>query len=146
MTIPPGEAVLAVERRKRMSWKIAHACVRGSSHVRSGLPNQDAAQCTVMPGDGSAPAIAVAAVSDGHGGVRHFRSQIGSSLAVSTAVEIVQKFLSQSAGLAASLDADGLQELQRMLGDSWLAAVTADLESHPLTEEELRNLEKEDGA
>ena len=65
-----------------MSWKVAHACVRGSSHQRSGLPNQDAVQCTVTPA--AQGTVAVAVVSDGHGSPRHFRSQIGSSLAVST--------------------------------------------------------------
>ena len=131
-----------------MSWKVAHACVRGSAHVRSGLPNQDAAQCTVVPGEGSAPAIAVAAVSDGHGGARHFRSQIGSSLAVSTAVDALHAFLSQRApdGGTHSIEADQVQELQRTLVASWLAAVATDLENHPLTEEELIELEGEDGA
>ena len=77
-----------------MSWKVAHACVRGSSHQRSGLPNQDAAQCTVTPG--AQGTVAVAVVSDGHGSPRHFRSQVGSSLAVSTGAGILQGFLRDS--------------------------------------------------
>ncbi len=131
-----------------MSWKVAHACVRGSAHVRSGLPNQDAAQCIATPGDGSMPAIAIAAVSDGHGGVRHFRSQIGSSLAVSTAVDVLQTFLVQHAAdsRAESIGADEIQNLERSVVDRWLAAVMADLENHPLTAEELGELEKGDGA
>ncbi len=131
-----------------MSWKVVHACVRGSAHMRSGLPNQDAAQCTVISGEGSAPALAVAAVSDGHGGARHFRSQIGSSLAVSTAADGVQQFLSQCApdGGAHPIEADQVQELQRTLVANWLAAVATDLENHPLTEEELLVLESDQGA
>jgi serine/threonine protein phosphatase PrpC len=131
-----------------MSWKVAHACVRGSAHVRSGLPNQDAAQCTVIPGEGSAPAIVVAAISDGHGGARHFRSLIGSSLAVRTAVDGLRRFLSEHSpdGGPHSIEADQVQELQRTLVANWLAAVATDLENHPLTEEELAELESEDGA
>lgn len=131
-----------------MSWKTAHACVRGSAHLRSGLPNQDAAQCIAIPGEGSRPAIAIAAVSDGHGGVRHFRSQIGSTLAVSTAVDALQGFLLQRGpgGGAESISADDIQELERDLVVRWLAAVSTDLENHPLTAEELGNLEKGDGA
>ncbi len=131
-----------------MSWKVAHACVRGSAHVRSGLPNQDAAQCIATAGDASTPAIAIAAVSDGHGGVRHFRSQIGSSLAVSTAVDVLQTFLMQHAADtgADSIGADEIQNLERDLVDRWLAAVSADLENHPLTNEELGELEEGDGA
>ena len=131
-----------------MSWKVAHACVRGSAHLRSGLPNQDAAQCIAIPGEGSAPAIAIAAVSDGHGGVRHFRSQIGSTLAVSTAVDVLQGFLLQhSAGDGAeAISADDIQFLERDLVDRWLSAVSTDLENHPLTAQELQALEVGDGA
>jgi len=94
------------------------------------------------------PAIAIAAVSDGHGGVRHFRSQIGSSLAVSTAVDVLQSFLVQHAADSAanSIGAEEIQGLQRDLVDRWLGAVAADLENHPLTIEELGELEKGDGA
>lgn len=130
-----------------MGWKVAHACVRGSAHVRSGLPNQDAAQCIVIPGQGSTSPIAIAAVSDGHGGARHFRSQIGSSLAVSTAVDVLQNFLSERIGEsgADSIGADEIQTLQRKLVNHWTAAVSADLENHPLTSEELTELENGDG-
>ncbi len=131
-----------------MSWKVAHACVRGSAHVRSGLPNQDAAQCIATSGEGSTPAIAIAAVSDGHGGGRHFRSQIGSSLAVSTAVDILQSFLLQHAagGGAETITAEDIQYLERDLVDRWISAVSTDLENHPLTPEELGKLEEGDGA
>ena len=130
-----------------MSWKVAHACVRGSAHVRSGLPNQDAAQCVVVGGDRATPALAIATVSDGHGGARHFRSQIGSSLAVSTAIDVLQEFLSQRAPDAGgdSITAGEIQALQQSLVDHWLSAVTADLENHPLTDEELAALEQTDG-
>src|ERR1700676_2044313 len=142
------EAPPSVERHKRMNWKVAHACVRGSAHLRSGLPNQDAAQCIVIPGEGETPATAFAAVSDGHGGARHFRSQIGSSLAVSTAVDVLQGFLSQHAldAGADGIGGDDIQDLQRKLVDHWTAAVSADLDNHPLTDEELAELEKGDGA
>ena len=131
-----------------MSWKVAHACVRGSAHVRTGLPNQDAAQCISIPAEGASPPIAIAAVSDGHGGIRHFRSQIGSTLAVSTAVDVLQGFLLQHASSAGadSISADTIQELERDLVVHWLDAVSTDLENHPLTAEELGQLEEGDGA
>ncbi len=129
-----------------MKWKVAHACVRGSSHVRSGLPNQDAAQC-IVSSSGTGSSIAVAAVSDGHGGARHFRSQIGSSLAVSTAVSLLQDFLPAYAGRdgAAALQPAQVQALQRKLVDSWMVSIASDLENHPLSGEELDNLETIEG-
>jgi hypothetical protein len=131
-----------------MSWELAHACVRGNAHERSGLPNQDAAQCVVIPGQGTAPTIAVAAVSDGHGGARHFRSQTGASLAVSTCVDVLLEFFSGRAADAGTqtIDPDQLLELERSLVDNWRAAVSSHLENHPLTTQELQELEAHDGA
>jgi serine/threonine protein phosphatase PrpC len=128
-----------------MSWKVAHACVRGSSHRRSGLPNQDAAQCTVTPGPQGT--VAVAVVSDGHGSPRHFRSQIGSSLAVSTAASTLQVFLRESVANNAQVPfvPEQVHELERKLVSVWLSAVHSDLENTPFTEAELAALEKEDG-
>src|SRR5580658_3916852 len=129
-----------------MSWKVAHACIRGSSHQRSGLPNQDAVQCTVTPG--AQGTVAVAVVSDGHGSARHFRSQIGSSLAVSTVAATLQNFLSESVASNGQVPfvPEQVHELERKIVSGWLAAVESDLEHNPFTETELAGLEKEEGA
>jgi serine/threonine protein phosphatase PrpC len=128
-----------------MSWKVTHACVRGSSHRRSGLPNQDAAQCTVTPG--AQGTVAVAVVSDGHGSPRHFRSQIGSSLAVSTAASTLQAFLRECIAGNGQVPfvPEQVHELERRIVSGWLAAVQSDLENNPFTAAELVNLEKEEG-
>ncbi len=128
-----------------MSWKVAHACVRGSSHQRWGLPNQDAAQCMVTPG--AQGTVAVAVVSDGHGSPRHFRSQIGSSLAVSTVTGTLQGFLRESVASNGQVPfvPEQVHELERKIVSGWLAAVYADLERNPFTQVELARLEKEDG-
>ena len=129
-----------------MSWKVAHACVRGSSHRRSGLPNQDAAQCTVAPG--AQGTMAVAVVSDGHGSARHFRSQVGSSLAVSTVAATLQNFLRESVASNGQVPfvPEQVHELERKIVSGWLAAVHSDLEHNQFTEAELAGLEKEEGA
>ena len=130
-----------------MNWKLAHASVRGSAHVRSGRPNQDAAQCVVIPGEGNIPTVTVAAVSDGHGGARHFRSQTGSALAVSASVDVMLEFFSDTSGTGRqSIDSARFADLEKSLVDNWLAAVSSDLENRPLTEEELHNLEARKGA
>jgi len=129
-----------------MSWKVAHACIRGSSHRRSGLPNQDAVQCTVTPG--TQATVAVAVVSDGHGSPRHFRSQVGSSLAVSTGAGILQGFLrdSMAGNSPVPFVPEQVHELERKIVSGWLTAVLSDLGNNPFTETELAALEKEDGA
>jgi serine/threonine protein phosphatase PrpC len=128
-----------------MSWKVAHACVRGSSHRRSGLPNQDAVQATVTPG--AHGTLAVAVVSDGHGSPRHFRSQIGSSLAVSTGTATLQSFLRDSVAADGHVPfvPEQVHELERKIVSGWLSAVQSDLENNPFSQEELAALEKEEG-
>ena len=132
---------------RRITWKTADASVRGSSHARSGLPNQDAAACSViLPGDAGQPTTAIVAVSDGHGGARHFRSQVGSALAVNIAISALRDFLVRfsAPGGAASLTQAHLDGLMRSLVDNWTEAVLADLASNPITSEELERLESED--
>ena len=58
------------------------ATVRGASHERTGQPNQDAWRSWSSP-DGLQ---VVAAVADGHGSPRSFRSHIGARLAVAAAI------------------------------------------------------------
>ena len=129
-----------------MSWKVTHACVRGSFHQRSGVPNQDAVQCTVTPA--AQGTLAVAVVSDGHGSPRHFRSQIGSSLAVSTAAGTLQAFLRESVASNSHVPfvPEQVHELERKFVSGWLAAVHSDLEHNPFSEAELAVVEKADGA
>jgi serine/threonine protein phosphatase PrpC len=128
-----------------MSWKVAHACVRGSSHQRSGLPNQDAVQCVVTPA--AQGTVAVAVVSDGHGSPRHFRSQIGSSLAVSTVAANLQGFLRDSVALNGQVPfvPEQVHELERKIVSGWLAAVQSDLRNNPFTEAELTAMERQEG-
>jgi serine/threonine protein phosphatase PrpC len=56
--------------------------VRGASHTRSGLPNQDAIGWTELAGSAGSLLLAVA---DGHGSAKCFRSDYGSRFAVETA-------------------------------------------------------------
>src|SRR5438552_3532580 len=62
------------ETWQQIRWRVAGATCRGSSHVRSGLPNQDAIEYWASP-DGN---TAVMAVADGHGTALCFRSEAGS--------------------------------------------------------------------
>ena len=59
--------------------------VRGREHRLSGLPNQDAFRIYI--GKDNNPVIV--ALADGHGSPVHFRSEVGSKMAVDTAVDIL---------------------------------------------------------
>ncbi|MBR4504145.1 MAG: protein phosphatase 2C domain-containing protein [Candidatus Methanomethylophilaceae archaeon] len=57
----------------------------GKSHYACGLPCQDSSGCI------SDEWFSAAAVSDGHGGSRYFRSNVGSRIAVDCALEAVRE-------------------------------------------------------
>jgi serine/threonine protein phosphatase PrpC len=72
-----------------MTWHILGDTVRGIAHVRIDKPNQDAwgfvqtTACTCL------------AVADGHGSDKHYHSDIGSRLAVISALDLLQLFAEQ---------------------------------------------------
>ncbi|MFZ2727809.1 MAG: PP2C family serine/threonine-protein phosphatase [Methylococcaceae bacterium] len=72
-----------------MTWQVIGDTARGITHLRSDKPNQDAwgfaqsAHCTCL------------AVADGHGSDKHYRSDIGAKIAVTTALELLQLFAEQ---------------------------------------------------
>jgi hypothetical protein len=125
-------------------WKAASASVRGAAHQRSGLPNQDAAMGLVSRGPGGVP-LAIAAVSDGHGSARHFRSQVGSSHAVNIAAGLLEDFLTRYSDPTAPGCNEQLQELQKSLVASWRASIEADYQGNPFTAEEIAALIESEG-
>jgi hypothetical protein len=80
-------------------WQVVGRSVRGASHLRDGFPNQD----TVALNDrgGGQPALAIAAVADGHGGRR--RSAVPTA---PMAVEVALQVLCSMAALRAVVAAD----------------------------------------
>lgn len=127
-----------------MNWRATSVTVRGSAHVRSGLPNQDR---TVFI-NGPRSSHAVIAVSDGHGGARHFRSNTGSDLAVNTSAPLVRDFLINETemSIATPFSPTALDELKHQLIQRWLAAVEADFTNNPFSGDELSRVEQEEGA
>lgn len=122
-----------------MKWRVISASVRGSSHQRTGMPNQDAIDYGVS-GKGDAN-VMVLAVSDGHGSGKHFRSQVGSTLAVHVAVKVMQASVA-----TAAIDEPGwLTQVAQQLVEAWLAAVRSDLGNNPFTEAELGALATAEG-
>lgn len=128
-------------------WQLAGHSARGASHVRAGLPNQDA--LALWPGAVQAGSVAVAAIADGHGGARHFRSDIGAALAVQEMQGELQELgarlerLSGSAALQAAEEA--LRSLPQQLVDAWRAAAAAHLSAHPVEASEWKALEEAEG-
>ncbi|HTL84227.1 MAG TPA: PP2C family serine/threonine-protein phosphatase [Acidimicrobiia bacterium] len=113
------------------TWDVLDASVRGSAHVQRGLPNQDAIATRVIA-DGRG---AIAAVSDGHGGERYVRSDVGSQLAVEIACDALSRW---------TIDVQNADAAERELRDrivpeitaAWRARVQEHLAANPFTDEE----------
>jgi serine/threonine protein phosphatase PrpC len=114
-------------------WQATAATARGSSHVRSGLPNQDAAQVREVPEAGAV----VVAVADGHGGARYVRSDLGAAYAVTIACELGAAFAVARAGERdRAVQRRAAMELVPQLVDRWTAAVHQHAAQHPFVDEE----------
>jgi serine/threonine protein phosphatase PrpC len=120
---------------------------RGFSHIQKGMPCQDAAACyPVRP----KPSVGFAAVADGHGGAKYFRSDTGSHLAVRTAERELQNFhkcfFQAGPDKPAPLDAskiDGrlleknIVRIEQDIIRRWREAVEKHARDNPWTESEL---------
>ena len=127
------------ENIPQLKWRCIGESVKGASHVRSGLPNQDAIRWFPESGIGL-PLIL--AVSDGHGSAKSFRSDRGSRFAVETAIKVIQEFFlsSQSSDLNFSALKDAAQRLlPPRLVNEWRKAVNKDLCLSENDEEKLTN-------
>jgi hypothetical protein len=116
------------------SWRAFGATVRGASHRRRRLPNQDALGWYPLSAEGGVVALAVA---DGHGSPKCFRSDAGAGLAVRVALSIVSEFVDNS------ITEDALPKLRaaaewlpERIARAWRDAVEEDLRAHPFSPKE----------
>jgi serine/threonine protein phosphatase PrpC len=115
-----------------LRWTALSASVRGASHEKNGLPNQDAVRSR-NPGSGHE--MLLLAIADGHGSTRSFRSDKGSALAAECALRELAKFV-RRLGPNAPISKVRNQARTRWPKDviaTWKAAVRADLAKNPFT-------------
>jgi|GEM_PF-366182 len=124
-------------------WRVVGRSVQGASHVRGGIPNQDAIQW--FPDSGVGPPL-ILSLSDGHGSPRNFRSDVGAQFAVEEATKLMRELLSAGQTDPSKLSTIKRTAEERLPGEitrRWLAAVSRHLKDHPITSEELDTLEKQ---
>jgi hypothetical protein len=108
-------------------WQVVTATERGAAHRAAGIPNQDAVAALPLE-----PGGMVAAVADGHGHRRHFRSARGARLAVSIACQAARDLAARPGGLPET--ADGLrQALVPGVVAEWRDAVQRDVAAEPFS-------------
>ncbi len=126
-------------------WRAIGQSVRGASHVRSGLPNQDA--ICWMPESGNGPPLIVA-VSDGHGSPKSFRSDVGARFAVEQTVALLKTLLEGHADALklSTIKRTAEERLPQEVVRRWQQSVDTHLKGKPFTEEELEAVEAKQGA
>jgi hypothetical protein len=113
-----AESMNKVERTSQ--WIVTGSSTRGANHLRRELPNQDAIAWETRDDN------LVLALSDGHGSIKHFRSDIGAKLAVESAIEIVLKEMSTeslSTSVLKKLESRIKNKLPQRITNKWLSEV-----------------------
>jgi len=126
------------EEKTKLLWEVMGATVRGASHIRADLSNQDCIDW--WPKDQSETVVCLA-VSDGHGSAKSFRSDVGSKFAVGIALDVMEKFADGLKSSPDSLIKDRAKEkLPIDLVQLWLKAVENHYREQPFTLEEEKKL------
>jgi serine/threonine protein phosphatase PrpC len=125
-------------------WRVIGETVPGASHLRAGIPNQDAILQLRASGRGL-PIIL--SVSDGHGSDKCFRSDRGSRYAVKVGTRLVSDFLDEPRGAfdPREIGSSGEEWLAEEFIKRWREAVETDLKRSPFSSDELEKLAQRDG-
>lgn len=124
------------------TWRMIGATVRGASHIREGLPNQD--KLALWSSNGFKGPPLVIAVSDGHGSA--LRSDRGAQLAVDEAKRQLCALLS-TADVKIEADPTWLRDhVADAIVKEWRLRVDEDYNAAPFSGEEMARFEKAHGA
>ncbi len=107
---------------------------QGYNHIKSGKVCQD------FSGHYADNSMAVVVVADGRGSDNYPRTDRGSSFAVEATITAIKEFVKtvEDSAIDISEDSDSyLEQLAKNILANWYAAVDADLEKYPFSEEEL---------
>ena len=155
---------MAMATNSHPIWHCIGKSVTGASHLRHGLPNQDALKIwrslrgAARSHNSNLTLPLVVAVSDGHGSAKSFRSHIGSQMAVEAAIEVITENIFQGrfnlegqensdleSGLATIKDFAGNYLPERIVR-RWQQSVRQHLEENEITDEEWEDLKKKGGS
>ena len=115
------------------AWRVSTGTARGAAHEASRQPNQDNVQYQAA---GPAGGV-VAAVADGHGASRHFRSMTGSLLAVRAGCGVVAELAAGAGGEWTAEQAAALRDqLPAAVVTRWRELVARHRARHPYADGE----------
>ena len=119
-----------------------HTTVIGDSHVKKGIVCQDSSGVYVED------EFAVAVVADGHGSEKHFRSDIGSQIAVKMTTELLKKYMTRKdfRSQFSQYPEFILKQMEKQLLMKWREAVEEFHRENPLSEEEQKKADRHFGS
>ncbi len=107
--------------------------LQGFSHIVNDVVCQDSSAYY------SNEYIAIAVVADGHGSSKHFRSDIGSKIAVDTALNSIKEFMKDLNAFNIAIETNNNKVLKRIESNivyNWNNSVNEHYKNNPLTESE----------
>lgn len=133
-----------LEPNNEFNWRVIGRSVRGASHIRKNLPNQDAIKLIPWQSESQTPHL-ILAVSDGHGSAKCFRSDVGSDIATTTAITVLKDF-AQTLGETSDdeMTHQQVQQITQQLVRVWGRNVTSHWRANPFLEEEFASLSPRD--
>ena len=122
---------LSLMRDGRMFQGI-HSTIIGDSHIKKGIVCQDSSGIFVTDTYG------IAVVADGHGSAKHFRSDVGSKMAVKITTELLKNYINRPEFKEQFLRHPDfiLQQMEKQILMKWREAVEVYHEENPLSPEE----------
>lgn len=124
----------------RNNWQGFAQSVAGASHIRKGIPCQDASGAYLS----EAGTYSIVAVADGHGDPTCVRSARGSAIAVEVTLQYLKEFAEYYVEAKSIKDnypgengyRSALRQLTNAIISRWYQVISEDLAKDPLTEEE----------
>lgn len=107
--------------------------VIGASHVKKNIVCQDSSAYVAYDD------FSVAVVADGHGSKKHFRSHIGSRMAVESAIDTIRNFFSDYESITAELPENHnliIHNIEKQIIARWHKKITKHFAKNPVTEDE----------
>lgn len=117
-----------------------HATVIGDSHLQRQIVCQDSSGTYVGEDFG------IAVVADGHGSSKHFRSDVGSKIAVKISIELLKKYMRHPDFKHQFLKHPDfiLKQMEKQILMKWREAVEEYHRENPLTQEEEEKISSEE--
>ncbi len=117
-----------------------HSTVIGDSHVKRGIVCQDSSGIYLCD------AFGIAVVADGHGSSKHFRSEVGSRIAVKITTGLLQKYMRKPDFKNQFQEHPNfiLRQMEKQILMKWREAIQEYHQQNPLSEEEMEEHDLKD--